>query len=497
MSQANDPLPPGTARGGGESVTRGTVLLTLSNAVGRAASAAIHVLAARALLEADYGRFVTTLLVLSWLSSLIHAIILPGLRKIVSEDERRYRAALSFALRWYSVAVAVIAAAFLLTPELLARAFGDEGLAPLFRIGGVQVPFMGLLALATVLLLALRRFARASLAGASVSVCRALAAAVLLAAGLGVRGVVAAFVAGIVITAPLPIAFLLAERRRRAALAYAPMARRTLRWTLAGLPTVVGLRTAALMHVWLVKALMADPAAAGAYGAAYSLSHMPSFVVGGLLSAAFPRISHAMHHGDTAAARSVSLQAFRFVLILLTPVCFLLAAAPAEALSLVFSARYAGGAEALAVVVWGVLLSGLMGCALRMVAAADRPVWVAAAAAGLAAVAAGTGALLIPRFHLPGAAWGFVVTFGVGAGVSLAMVRRRLGIVLPWRTAGRCGVAGAAVFALSLAWPAAGWVVAVKLAALGGAYLAILFGLRELRPAELRRIWRRVFGAAE
>ncbi len=483
----DSPVPASSPAARPESVGRGTLFMSLANAAGLVSNAVIHVLAARWLLTADYGRFVTVLFALSWLSAVVHCIILPGLRKIVSEDPARYPAALAFAGKWYSLATLGLFAALAVSPSLLARLFGDAELAPLFRIASLQVPFMAVLAVGTALLAAMHRFARASLVGLIVSACRAVAACALLALGFGAAGAVGALLAGAVVAAPLVVAFLRAELRDRPRVPYPPMAARTAHWTGVSLPTTVALRTAATLDIWLVKALL--PAGeAGLYAAAYALARFPSFIVGGLGTAIFPHMSAALGAGHATRARDIAREAMRFVILLFGGVCFITAASAEGIVTLLFTARYAAASGCLVVVVWAVFLSGLMQCCFGLIGAADRPGLRMAASFVLVAVAAGGNALLVPRMGILGAAAASVATFGVGAAMAAGMAYRLVRVLPPWRTALRCGVAGGAVLALGLVWPATGWRVVPKLAALAGVYAALLAALRELKRRDVRRL---------
>ena len=53
------------------------------------ANAAVFVVAGRMLPAGDYGRFMVAFLMLSWINCVVGSTILPGLKKIVSEDAGR------------------------------------------------------------------------------------------------------------------------------------------------------------------------------------------------------------------------------------------------------------------------------------------------------------------------------------------------------------------------------------------------------------------------
>ncbi len=73
-----DELDPYLQRGG--TATRGTVLLSAAQACELLSNGAIHVVAARILLQADYGRFSTAMFVLMSANALVAATVLHCLR---------------------------------------------------------------------------------------------------------------------------------------------------------------------------------------------------------------------------------------------------------------------------------------------------------------------------------------------------------------------------------------------------------------------------------
>ena len=87
-------------RSGTGSATRGTVLLSIGQATRLFSGAALYIIAGRLLPADAFGRFAVVFITLSWAGVVLESVVLPGLQKAVSEDERRLRPALWFALKW-------------------------------------------------------------------------------------------------------------------------------------------------------------------------------------------------------------------------------------------------------------------------------------------------------------------------------------------------------------------------------------------------------------
>ena len=475
-----------------DSAAKGAVFLSAAQALVVVCGYAIHVVAARGLSSADYGRFVLVLSLVMWVKRLESGLILPGLRKIVSEDHRRLRPALEMGAKWYAIAVACVSLAFLTAAPLLGHTFGDRILVPLLLLAALEIPFFGIYSLGSVCLNALRRYRLASATRVTYAVIRAVGACALIGLGFGVGGAVVGQIAGTLAAAGLSLAFLLDARRGMPGVEYPPLARRVFAWTLVAAPVPVIIATLTSLDLWLVKGMLPD-ATAGIYASAFTLSRLPSFMMLGLGAAVFPRVSGALAEGNHSLARSVGREAMRFVILLFVPLCFLVAGSSSEILDLLFSARYTGADTVLAILMAAMSCSGGLWLVCMLLAAADRPTVRLILIAALLPLCAIINALLIPRFGMIGAATASLVTFAVGALVGGLLVYRNLKIVPPVLSALRCVAAGAAVYALTVVWPAGGWLLIVKLTTLALLYVMLLFVLGELQASDTRAIKRAVW----
>lgn len=477
-----------------ESVTRGAVLLSCGYAATLVSAAGIQIVAARFLPTDAYGRFAVALLLLTWTGTILSSAFLPGLSKIVSENERWFRAVLTVAAKWYSLAALALAAAFCLTAGMLARLFGDPGMTVLFVLVGVQIPLKSVVYLGTYSLSGLRRFLRTGGIKISDALAGALGACAFLVAGCGEAGAMGGLVAGTALAAVLAGILMREESRGRPMDPYPAALGRLAYWASLSLPTSLGIAVLMTLDMWLVKGLVKDSNAAGVYAVAYSLSRFPMFLVYGLAAAIFPSISAALAAGDRPLARTLSAQAMRFLMLAFVPICLITASCAREIIVFVFSSRYGQASASLVVLVAAIFLSGQMHLALGLLAGADRPghgfaIVAAAAAAGLAA-----NLLLIPRLGIVGAAVASLIAFSVGAVAGTALVYVLLGALPPIGTAVRSGLAGGVAYGLGRLWPAAGWLVVGKIALLSLLYVAVLLLLRELSRKDVaamrQSVWR-------
>ena len=256
---------------------------------------------------------------------------------------------------------------------------------------------------------------------------------------------------------------------------------------------VVG--TLSTIGVWLVKGLVADPNAAGFYGVAYSVSHLPSFVVFGINAAIYPSISGALARGRDDTARDISQQAFRCLVIVFAPICAFTVGNAGEILVFLFGTPYAAGAGSLTLLAPAVLLSALSRTGLRMVLATDRPGLRLGVDTFLLILGIGLHLLLIPRWGIEGAAAAYLLTGGVAAMLGLSLALYYLGTSLPLATLFRCGTGGAVVFTAGVFWPTNGMAIFAKIAIVSAAYLLTLVVLGEVGKDDFALIKNRLWTA--
>lgn len=470
------------------STAQGVMLLTLGQGLLVAFGYVVHLVGTRVLTQADYGRFMTVLAVSTWLHVALGTLLVPGLCKIVSEDPRRLRAAVSAALRWHWGAALVACVGLLAAASALARLLGDPALTPLLFVAALELLFFAGHTLSRWLLAAVQHFTGALSALAAYSVVRAAGAIALMLLGLGAIGATAGLAAGSVAGALIGMGIVLSLQKKLDAAPYPPMVRRSLTWAAMTMPAGVGVFTLNCMDIWFVKGLVADPAAAGLYGAAFAAARLPDVLAQGLLSAVFPKVSNALASGRSDVARSVALEAMRFLLIVFTPVAAITACSSRDIMSLLFGAPYGEAHLILTLLVLAMSLSAALKLSLNLLAAADRPGPRLAFVAALLPLAVALNIMLIRRFGAPGAALASLLVMSLGGLAGILMVHRMLGALPPLRTILRCGSAALAVYLLGTLWPAGGWLVLLKVAGLLAVYVALLFLSRELRLRDLRRM---------
>jgi O-antigen/teichoic acid export membrane protein len=244
--------------------------------------------------------------------------------------------------------------------------------------------------------------------------------------------------------------------------------------------------------LFLVKRLSPPGASnlrAGLYSAALDLSRLPYQAIA--VPAALvllPAVSRGIAAGDRGAAADALRRAMRYVLIGVGLCATILAANAEPLLQLVFGSRYAGGAEALRVVPFGVLAFSVFYLYASALIGGGRPLHAAALGAATLVLDVALNALLIPRYGLSGAAAGTSIALAIGATLAGIGARRWLGAGFPAVTAVRVLTAAGMTAAASASWSAAGAAALAECALLAALFAAILIASGEVSRREFRAL---------
>ncbi len=196
------------------SAARGTVLLSIGQVTRSFSGAALYIIAGRLLPADAFGRFAVVFITLSWAGVVLESIVLPGLQKAVSEDERRLRPALWFALRWYVPAALAFGAAGCAAAPALAVLLEDRRLTLLFVLAAAQLPLLGVVKLASNLLAGIQHYVAAAVVRIVYNTPEDGGRVLLLLSGRGRQGAVAGLGAGTLLAAVASTVLLLATARR-------------------------------------------------------------------------------------------------------------------------------------------------------------------------------------------------------------------------------------------------------------------------------------------
>ena len=183
---------------------------------------------------------------------------------------------------------------------------------------------------------------------------RLASGALLVSAGFGLGGAVAATVIGQVFTTA---ALLLVARREVFAKGLDPV-RISLRDAVLSIAALAGYTTLTGIDVFLARHFLA-PVAAGRYAAAAIAGHIAMYLPGALVTVAFPRLASANATG--ISARKTLTETLGLVTVIGLAACAVLAGMPGVVVDVLFGPNYLGAASIVGIIALVSVLLGIIG----------------------------------------------------------------------------------------------------------------------------------------
>ncbi len=413
----------------------------------------IAVLLARGFGPVAYGVYGVVYSVLLASEQVLRLGIPQALTRLVGGGTAPDQSALESAGIWLGFAVSVAGFAVLwFAAPLLADWLNVPRGTLLFRIAILDIPFFGLYRVMIHVLSGRRDFAVSGIVHCVYAFARAAGIAVLFATdNLSIEGAlivnVAASILGVLLMIPRigwpSMRLNLAERATIVA---------------AAVPIMfgdVGIQGLLGIDLWLLSAFSTSftSEARGVYVAAMSMARGPNILAFVLVAVLVPLIARARSTGEDAAARKLVLGTTRFLMVLLVPVCALLAVNAGEVMVLFFGEGYRTGAPYLALLIFAQGMGFTVLSALQAIVIGVGHAEVAAHRIYAAlAIAVVLNLILIPTFGAAGAATAALLSFAIATILIGHFVRREMGVLLEPRQA-------ALTLAVTICIATLGWII--------------------------------------
>ncbi|MCK9463758.1 MAG: oligosaccharide flippase family protein [Proteobacteria bacterium] len=445
--------------------------------------------------QALFGAYGIVFTGVSFINNTLITGTIQAVSKFTSEDETRAGAVRRTGLLVQGGIGVILGAAYALLAGVIATFwFEKPDLADLMRLSAGIIVAYSCYGVFIGSFNGLRRFNRQALFDVTFSTLKTVAIILFVVAGFEVLGTVLGFL----ITAVL-VAILAGFVSRRPVVGTFP-AKRFLQFDTLLLVYTFLLNLVLMLDLYLLGGLVPGADAlqrAGQYKAAQQLAFIPYQAVLAIAFVVFPLVSKATFDQDEEKARGYVRQTMRFAAIFLTALAAVMFALPEQAARLMFPPEYAVIAPALRILSLGIVAFGLMIIGNTILNGSGHP-WRALAVivAGLVAAVGSVSALVSGAGHgtetLAAAASGSGIGWTVALVVCGVLVWRRFKAFLPWKTALRVAIAGAAAAAAGHVLPVAGKmftlveVVVVLLVYLGALALMREFGREDL--SKVRKI---------
>lgn len=454
-----------------------------------------------------FGQYSLAMSIVSVVNNVLIAATVQSVSKRVSEDENLAGARLRQALLLQLGVGSVLALGLGLSAPALANFAYDAELTSLLRIAALVPLCYALYAALVGSLNGRRLFSKQAGLDITFSTVRTLGIVGAAALGYGAMGALGGFAAAALTITTIAL-FVVGTGEKGPKL---PI------WTWFSflLPIVlfqVTLNGTLLLDVWILKNTaaqlglesglsMADAAEqasrfVGLYRAGQNFAFVPYQVILSVTFIVFPLVSRATAAGDLSSARVHIKNALRFSVIVLFALAAPLSGAADGLILLVFGPKFAAGAEALRVLVFGQVALALFVIVATVLTSAGKPILSAAIGFVALVIVLGANRLLVRWAGLSDSTLGvaaFATSIGpcVALGLSTWAMRSLLGVSLPWLTLLRCGVSAALALWVSTKLPHSALFAPFAMIIVGLVYLAGCVLLREITKQDLPQKLRR------
>jgi O-antigen/teichoic acid export membrane protein len=441
-----------------------------------AASYVIHIYLGRSLGPEAYGVFGVVISLLA----VIEVFFFKGMRdtvaKYAAEFPQKATAIKNKGLRIQAVFAVTLGACFFLLSPILAELLRDVSLTPYLRLVALVVPVVALHTIYLGYLSGIGRFGRRALVLAFYCVIKVMAVFVLVGAGYGVKGAIAAYLLGALFGLFLSIYITQGLEKTLEDFPASQM-------IAFALPIVFfsGAKNLLMnLDLMFVKVLIEENTAAGIYTAAMMLTKVPHVIFLAFTIILLPAVSRATAAGDIAQTSGYISKSLKYLLILLLPLLFFLAAAPDEVMRLIYSAQYTAAGEVLAVLIFGISFLTVFSVLAAVITGSGRPQVALAMVLVLVPLDVILNWLLIPLYAIRGAALATTWTCLLGMLMAVVYVRSRFGPFLKLKSLMGILVPSFVFFLGPYLVPVSGPLLILQGMMLAGIYAAALFAVKTI-----------------
>jgi O-antigen/teichoic acid export membrane protein len=412
---------------------------------------------ARRLGPSQYGLFVVTATIAGWLEWSLGALFArAAIRQVAAAAD--WRAPATTLLRVALTAGAAVCAALWLAAGPMAALMGEGALRPLLRLAAFNAPLFAVALAHRLVLTGLGRFGARAVTSAARSAGRLALVLILVAAGFGVPGAVAATMAGWAIELLVSRFFIRPRLTAPGGQPWSELMRLAAPLFIAGM----SMRLFERLDVFCLQVLGGSSAETGTYGTAQTLAMLPGFIAASFAPALLSVLTRPVAAGEIDAARQLARQSLRCT-IWLAPIAAAVAGASADVVQVVFGDLYPGAAPVLAILCVSSVAGVLIALSSTLLAAFDRAALSVAITAPLVPIAIVGHIEVIPLLGGVGAAALTSAVSSVVAVAGLLVVRRALGVAAGVASVARVALISAGSYALSVIIPGPGLLVVPKL----------------------------------
>lgn len=478
MSQPGKDNTETTSRGPARHTLDGTTWGFLAEALALPTGLATAAFLSRQLQPDGYGLFALAVTLVIWIEATINSFLSSASIKFVSQADD-----------WEPVGTAVVHLYVLsslccmlliwATVPSIANVLNAPQLSQYLWLFSLDLPLAGLANAHQRLLIGTGQYRSRALMRAVRRVARLLLIVILVELGLSIPGAIIGSMSATLCEFLVARWYIRPPLFKRSSFSWQPLIGYATPLLLSGL----GLRIVKKIDLFALKGLAGTAADAGYYAAAQNLAVVPSLFSLSFTPLLLSSLNHTLEIGDTTSARRLGRDAQR-VSFFLYPFAGMSAGAAWEVVRFIYGPDFMPAGLLLALLIFSGVNLLFISVATNLLVALDRPSWTIALVVPLVPAILFGHYILIPSMGAAGAA--LVTTAGttLAAGLSVAAIYLRWGLLPPLATVLRSVGITAVAYGAARAWPTSGLSLVLKLFLIASGIVFLFWLLGELKSRD-------------
>lgn len=466
-------------------VARGTIYLMAAQGVFLVSGYAIHLGLARFLGPAIYGMYGVVISLLAWIEMAVINGIPTAVEKYVAEKRSSVSSVKKRAVRIQVVYSASIFILVLALSPVIAGILGDKRLSIYLQIAAIDIPIYALFYVYLGVLNGVRDFGKQAIGMMIYSLSKMTVVLILVASGLSLTGAfvgnIIASLFGLVALIYFSKAYYFNESNgesneiNKTAL---------VKFAVPIILLIFSKQFTSHLDLFCVKALIRDDVVTGFYTAAVTIAKAPASIFVGLVYTLFPSLVKSIADRNEKLVQSYIRQSLRFLLVMGTPLIFLVGPTSTNFVTLMFSSVYVAAAPMLTVLIVGWIFATFLMVLSSIMVADNKPYKMILITFVLIIIDFVLILKLIPLYGAIGAAWATTISYFVGMVIVAAYVFHRFKVLVAPLTVLRVGAGCMIVYAIVSLYQAPHILLLLEYVVLYCIYIGVLYVTGEIKSED-------------
>lgn len=454
---------------------RGVIYLTLSRMIFALSGTILHIGMARLLGVEEYGIYGVIMALMGIIYILYQPGIYAAVTKFTSENIENAEPILKTGLKVQACLTVVSALIIVASAPLIAHLLKDTSLSPYIRLVGLITIPMGLNTIYLGSLNGAKLFGQQAFSVIVHAAVKLLIIFTIIVLGFKVKGVILGLILSAVIATFVARHFCRYDKRDEVF-----ETKRFFAFAVSMLIYVFCISSLTNVDLLFVKSLLNSNQATGLYTSAANVAKLPLILFSSFGAVLFPAISDAISRKDMALFEKYVHQTFRYVLLGLIPLTFLVSAGAKEIIEILYTEHFSAATLPLSILIFGIAFSVLLTLLATVVIGSGYPRFAMLIALILLPLDVALNQLLIPEYGLAGAATATTLIFLVGCLALGLYIYARFKTLMNPSSSLKILFASTIIYVLSLTLPFQGLWIMAEFALLLIVYVVILLMLHEV-----------------